>query len=346
MAPEKNSKRRRLRGDVLLLLLVGAAVALGLGYYGRGEPGGAEVSHLPYASVAAAATGAGEISRRQVEDMPQSGEPIRFLMLNAENYFVPGEQQRSRYTNKPKPEKSRDAVAEVIASVRPDLVGLVEIGGPLALEDLRRRLRERGVDYAYHRVLTRGGEDRALALLSRLPTVQDCSQANHRLFGQQRRMMLRGILDVVVQAEDGRLFRVMGAHLKSRVGSDPAAAASLREREAHTLALYIRDAVSDLPQLPLLVFGDWNDSPQDASVRLLEHGVSTRSALRRLSPRDSRGEEWTLYYPRGHSYSTFDHIFVNDALRRRMKRTDGSGVVDIPAARAASDHRALWCELR
>ncbi len=158
--------------------------------------------------------------------------------------------------------------------------------------------------------------------------------------------MLRGILDVTLRAPDGRLFRVLGAHLKSRVGEDAAAAESLRQREAQTLAYYIEQKTREYPNLPIVVFGDWNDNPQDASVRLLEQGVSEASSLYRLKPRDSRGEEWTLYYRRGNTFNTFDHIFLNKAMKKRLKQKPVSGVVDIPAARTASDHRAVWCELR
>lgn len=339
---------RRLRVDVLLLLLVVAGVLMGLRLYGTagGGEGGVEWLAAPYAEEEAFTVQPEALDTLRVDAMPKSGPPVRFLMFNVKNYFVAGEQQRSRYTSSPKPVEEREAVAEVIASVRPSVVGLVEIGGPLALEDLRRRLLQRGLDYPYHYVLTRGGEDRALAVLSMYPMVQNHSQRDYGLYGQQRRKLLRGILDVVVRAEDGRLFRVLGAHLKSRVSDDAAAAASLRQREAHTLALYIREVMAQQPNLPIVVYGDWNDNPSDAAVRILEQGVSNHSALRRIRATDSRGEEWTHYYRRGNSYNTFDQIFVNTPLRRRMKSADAEGVVDIPAARCASDHRAVWCELR
>ena len=68
---------------------------------------------------------------------------------------------------KPKPKKEREAVADVIASAKPAIVGLVEIGGPVALQDLRERLAARHCEFPYFRVLPRKGEDRALALLSK-----------------------------------------------------------------------------------------------------------------------------------------------------------------------------------
>ncbi len=334
------------RADTFLLLLSALVVLLGVRLYeSDGEPG-LLVPVAPYAETGKAYADSGKISRREVDAMPTSGEPVRFLMLNTENYFVAGETQRSRYVTKPKPIAQREAVADVIASVQPEIVGLVEVGGPLALADLQQRLAARKLHYEYSLVLLRGGEDRALALLSMLPIAQNASHANYGLYGQQKRRMLRGILDVTLRAPDGRLFRVLGAHLKSRVGEDAAAAESLRQREAQTLAYYIEQKTREYPNLPIVVFGDWNDNPQDASVRLLEQGVSEASSLYRLKPRDSRGEEWTLYYRRGNTFNTFDHIFLNKAMKKRLKQKPVSGVVDIPAARTASDHRAVWCELR
>ncbi len=276
--------------------------------------------------------------------IPKPGKPVRFLMHNVQNYFVEGEAYRSRYVLKPKSRESREAVADIIAGAKAEIVGLIEIGGPVALQDLRKRLAERGVEYPYFRVLPRQGEDRALAILSVHPIVQDNSQENVKLHQQKRRKMLRGILDVTVQLEDKRLFRIIGAHLKSRVSDNSGAANALRKQEAYTLAQHIQHVARTQKGMPLLVFGDWNDGPADAAPQILQQGLSADASLRRLSPEDSRGEEWTLYYKRGKEYCIYDQIFVNPALRERMR---GQGVIiDTPAASKASDHRALWCDLR
>ena len=234
--------------------------------------------------------------------IPKPGKPVRFLMHNVQNYFVEGEAYRSRYVLKPKSRESREAVADIIAGAKAEIVGLIEIGGPVALQDLRKRLAERGLEYPYFRVLPRQGEDRALALLSVHPIVQDNSQENVKLHQQKRRKMLRGILDVTVRLDDGRMFRIVGAHLKSRVSDNAGAATALRKQEAYTLAQHIQHIARTQKGMPLLVFGDWNDGPSDAAPQILQQGLSQDSALRRLSPEDSRGEEWTLYFKRGKEY--------------------------------------------
>lgn len=301
---------------------------------------------LPGASAHAAEVAHTAPLQKQVDiaAIPKAGKPVRFLMHNVQNYFVEGEVSRSRYVLSPKPQDAREAVVEVIAEAKPQVVGLVEIGGALALHDLRRRLAARGLEYPYFRVLPRRGEDRALAVLSVHPIVQDHSQETVKLHRQKRRKMLRGILDVTIRLDDGRLFRIVGAHLKSRVSDNAGAAAALRKQEAYTLAQHIQHIARTQKGMPLLVFGDWNDGPADAAPQVLQQGLSAEAALRRLAPRDSRGEEWTLYYKRGKEYCIYDQIFVNPVLRDRMRGQ--GGIIDIPAAAKASDHRALWCDMR
>ena len=282
----------------------------------------------------------------QLDPLPPAGPPLRFMMYNVHNYFVPGEKSRSRYVNRAKSLKARNAVADVIAEVAPEVVGLIEIGGEKALEDLCERLRERGLEYPYTYVLERRGEDRALALLSVHPIVSNDSVADVGLFGSQKRKMLRGILDVTIGLEDGRRFRIVGAHLKSRVGTDAAAADSLRRREARTLAMYLHEQQQRIPHVPVLVYGDWNDGPGDASLSVLGRGVGQRSGLTRLNPQDSQGNCWTLYFEDGREYFTFDQVFVNSVLKQRMGRRPKCGIADSSATATASDHRPVWCELR
>lgn len=326
----------RFGGDDTILRWLGAAPTVQQEAYEPvlgAEPLSAEVAHT--------ATLQNQVD---MDAIPGPGGPVRFLMHNVQNYFVEGEAYRSRYVLKPKPAEAREAVVEVIASAHPAIVGLVEIGGPVALKELRQRLAACGLEYPYFRVLARQGEDRALALLSRYPIVQDHSQENVQLYQQKRRKMLRGILDVTVQLDDGRLFRIIGVHLKSRVADNAGAATALRKQEAYTLAQHIQHIACTQKGMPLLVFGDWNDSPTDAAPQILLQGLSQDASLCRLAPKDSRGEEWTLHFKRGKVYNIFDQIFVNPTLRKRMRGQ--GGIVDIPAASRASDHRALWCDLR
>ncbi len=285
----------------------------------------------------------GEGSRKKIP----IGTPVRFLMFNTQNYFVADDTPRTRYKKRMKTVAERDAVADTIAAAEPEIVGLVEMGGRAALEDMARRLKKRGLVYTFSRVLERWGEDRALAILSRHPIVRDDSIANCLLEGRTGRHMLRGILDVTVMVEkDGRMFRIMGVHLKSRVTDDPRAAERQRNREARTLANHLHRVMSKDSKIPILVFGDWNADPTEAAPTVVAQGIQGSDSMRRVIPTDSRGESWTIAYRADNKYNAFDQIYVNRVLSSRMGRHFSMGIVDIESARRASDHRAIWCDLR
>lgn len=333
------------RTDFFLVLLCLVLCLLMVQRYGS-SPGWAEISREASPSEVMPPQSAGDERPPLPLDIPKEGRPVRFLMYNVESYFVPGEISRSRYVNKAKAPASRDAVARAIASARPEIVGLIEIGGPRALADLRERLEKLGLSYPHEVMVLRPGEDRALALLSQYPIARDDSRIQYGLYGQQKRHMLRGILDATVDVGDGRLFRFVGVHLKSRVADDPAAAESLRRREAQTIARYLHQSMSRQPGMPVLLFGDWNDGPDDESVRVLRQGMAKDSAMVRLKPRDSRGEYWTIFHRQAQQYYTFDQVYANRVLNKRIGRDVPCGIVDVAGVEEASDHRPLWVELK
>lgn len=360
---KKGGKTRKfLRVDYLLSLLVVAIITILGGIYNTFDSPFAAIGSADAAPPALPDFGPSDsanavcpehaetddVINRRLSKMPKAkaSEPVRFLMMNAENYFVKEDNQRSRYKISIKKEPAREAVADVIASAKPEIVGLIEIGGPKALADLQTRLNKRGLAYPYAKVLPRSGEDRALAILSMHPFVQDNSRADCKLLGTQRQLMLRGILDVTVKVQGERYFRIIGAHLKSRVADDPAAATARRTKEARTLAMYLQTIMRAQPHMPIVVYGDWNDGPGDTSLKVLTQGVSEDAALSRVKAEDSRGDTWTIYYEPAQTYHTFDQIFVNRVLKSRRGRSCDSGIVDGENAAKASDHRAVWCDLR
>src|SRR5262245_32906817 len=61
---------------------------------------------------------------------------------NVENWVL---MERKSQTNQPKPETERAAVIEVLASVKPDVLGVIEIGSKKELAELSDGLRKRGL---------------------------------------------------------------------------------------------------------------------------------------------------------------------------------------------------------
>lgn len=335
------------RTDLLLVALCMMVSALFIYRFGSFAPQVAVVEQAPISAMAAEPEPQEAVVRR---DNVSSREPVRFLMYNAQNYFVAEDAKRSRHERRIKTVAEREKVAEVIASEAPDVVGLIEMGGPAALDDLATRLAARGLNYYHRTVLTRWTEDRALAVLSRYPIIENHSIADCKLLGQTSRNMLRGILDVSVKVGAGkeeRRFRIMGVHLKSRIADDAAAATSLRAREARTLAARVQQILRSHPEELLLVYGDWNDGPSEPALSVMTRGTSRATTLHRLKPEDARGESWTIYYKPGNEYNTFDQVYVSDALYKRMNRNKAQkGIIsEKPSSARASDHRAVWCDM-
>ncbi len=296
---------------------------------------------LPRIEVQPTDGGVSEVT--EPKKIPGVGTPVRFLMMNVQNYFVKEDPQRSHYKRYYKSVESRNAVASVIAEAKPEIVGLVEMGGEAAVRDLIKRLEKQGLRYPHYQVLERMREDRALAILSQHPITEDHSIVNCKLTGQEELYMLRGILDVTIRTGDGRYFRIMGVHLKSKVTDDPHASDSFRAHEARTLSTHILRAIRSEPNMPILVYGDWNAGPKEPSLTIMSQGLTKEGAMNILVPADEHGDVWTIFFRTGSVYSTFDQMYVNDVLKKRMGRNANMGII---GSHTASDHRALWCELR
>lgn len=276
--------------------------------------------------------------------IPKDGVPIRFMMYNVRNYFMENEARRSNYEQEPKSEESIDALMQNIMQASPDVLGLCEMGGKLALADLQKRLKHAGLNLPYSVVLEHSREDRALALLSRYP-LDNFSRVNVALLNEHQ-TMLRGILDVQLKHPDGRLFRVLGVHLKSKLSDNGAAASdSLRRREAMALRAHLDELMKQYHGLPVLLYGDFNDSPDSPSLKAIYGDTKSPYVMKRLKIKDKQECSWTIYYPPSDVYQAFDHILTNRALKSRLGGTYKAGIVDPINYKDASDHRALWIDL-
>lgn len=335
----KTSKRRGT--SVLAALIVFCAV---LGY-------GLTEWQTPVDSIEAVASTPHAMKQGRIPEkitIPEKGDPVRMFTMNAGNYFVPQDQRRSSFPVKYKPIEDREAVAELIRQSGAEIVGLSEMGGEAAVSDLQMRLKRKGVHLTNKVLVMRDGEDRGLALLSKYPIVSNHSVKDMPVSEDPRRKktMLRGILDATVKIPDGRLFRLVGIHLKSRRLSHDGSPEDTRRWEAYALRSYLNQVMVSQDGMPLLLYGDFNDGPADCAVQVIQGSIKTEYRLNRLKPRDSRGETWTIYYADGDTYHSFDHIFVNNTLKKRLGRKPFMGILDAPPARQASDHRGIWMELR
>ena len=265
---------------------------------------------------------------------------------NLENYLRMDRHTKGEtVADAPKPEREIAAIVKIIGEIRPDVLGLMEIGGEDMLSDLQARLRTAGIDLP-HRVWVRGAdEERHLALLSRFPITQDRSQndVSFQLDGRVQRMP-RGILDATVQVAPSYRLRLLGVHLKSKRTTPNYDQARLREREADMLRKHVDGILQKEPSTNLLLFGDLNDTKNEYPIRQIMGPNRASTSLRDIWLRDSRGETWTHYWKSADIYSRIDYILVSPALAPEViwKKC---GINDSPSWRDASDHRAIYATI-
>lgn len=271
---------------------------------------------------------------------PSAGVPeIIVASYNVENYTLTGS-ERTRI----KTPAAREAVADVVAEVRPDILGLCEVGSVEALEDLRERLKKRGITYPYAEYVDGPDPERHVALLSRFPWArrQSLSRVPYQLNGSPE-LVRRGFLDVTVQVNPRYALRLVGVHLKSKLPV-PEGETLVRRMEARALRALVDGILLEDPQVNLLVYGDMNDTKEDASVRSILGLRGHPSSLTDLPAEDPGGDRWTHYRFFTDVYARIDYLMVNRALRPEL--VPGSARVSHSTQwRKASDHRLIHAAL-
>lgn len=264
--------------------------------------------------------------------------PLRFIFHNVENWLV---MERGRDGTAPKPEEEKRALVAMIARHRPDVFGVCEIGTPADLADLRNRLKKAGVDLPHLHHHQGIDSVRTLGLLSRHPIVPAARPADvaFRLSGK-RHEVLRGILDATVTTPDGRDFRFLGVHFKSKRETSRYDQAQFRIQEAHRLRGQIDAILTADPAARLVVFGDLNDTRRSQTVTTIAGTYGSARQLLPVPARDARGQMWTHHWRYQDVYSRIDYLFLSSALRPEAD-FDNARVLDDPEWRKASDHRPL-----
>lgn len=266
---------------------------------------------------------------------------LRIASMNCKNYL-----STNRYTADgkykrrwAKPIAEREAMWQLFAAIRPDLVALQEIGGQAHLDQLAGDLsRETGLEFPHRVCLEARDQSRRIGIISAVPF-----EAVFRY--PEEKLMSRGLLGVEIAAGTQRL-RVFTLHLKSKISrseTDPECAAE-RLAEARCAAERIAESGGALCALA----GDFNDtSESDAVNSLVREG-----ALNRLDLKDSRGETWTYRHFKTNEKDTFDHFLVSSDLAA-FKVEDSGKIADEALAKRmlsdgmsvyASDHRMIFAD--
>lgn len=298
---------------------------------------------LPFQAVAAFLL-AISITARAEDEAPA---PVRMMAWNLRNYLamerkVDGES----VPDAGKPEKEIAAVVATIAEAKPDILGVCELGDATYLDDLQKRLKSAGIDLPHTELVTcADGWNRNLGLLSRFPIVAKGSREDLTyMIGQTRLPMQRGILDVTVAPNPGYRLRLIGLHLKSKRDVPEADQNDMRRNEAHLAREHINAILKAEPGANLIVYGDFNDTPDQPAPRTVRGQFGAEGYLSDLRPKDAGGLKWTHYWAFADTYARLDYLLASDGVEPEIIR-DSARIPVREDWETASDHRPLIFEL-
>lgn len=275
------------------------------------------------------------------EGLADPPEKIVFAAWNVRNYMLrPVKTESGRITTPAKAPESVAAVVETLRQIRPDILGLCEMGTKRDLADLQSRLKKAGLSLPYKTWVDGPDRDRHLALLSRFPLkVRHDTRTVFRLGGLPQRVR-RGILDCTVQVRPDFPLRVLGVHLKSARVVPEYDQAAFRRAESLLLRTRVESILEQAPDAPLLVFGDFNDTKNSPVVKGVAGRAGTRKSLTILPLADRLGDQWTYRWDESDEYSRIDFVMANAPLRRLVRR-GGTRIHRDKDWYEASDHRPL-----
>lgn len=265
---------------------------------------------------------------------PPAPEELTFAFWNVENLFDadddpanPGDDQylpangwtAERYALK------RAHLAEVIAAVRPHVIGFAEVENHRVLEDLFAdpRLDPLGWSIAHVDSPDKRGIDVALAFRAPFRLAGADAVRLHPI-EKEGELPTRGVLEVRLEAEGAPLF-VLVNHWPSRGGDRDGAF----RRVAGTVVRSVADRIvaeeaAAGREADVLVVGDLNDEPFDPSVVDALGAVRSRNAVvNRRNVRHLFNASWellgqsdlgTIYYNPEWTWNVFDQVIVSRGL--------------------------------
>jgi len=276
-------------------------------------------------------------------------ETFRVATYNVENYLDQPTESRPH----PKSARARAKICESICALNPDVIALEEMGSTNALLELRRSLKDKGLDFPYWEHVRGWDTNIHVAILSRLPIVACHPHTNDSFLLDGRRFSVsRGFAEVDIPVATNFTVTLIAAHLKSRRPGPEADEAQLRLQEAKVLRGIVDEHFKADANAKLIVLGDFNDVKSSDSIKeIIGHGkfklTDTRPAERNGDntpnevPRfEPRNVTWTHYYGLEDTYSRIDYILLSPAMARDWV-TNETYALTIPNWGVGSDHRPI-----
>jgi endonuclease/exonuclease/phosphatase family metal-dependent hydrolase len=275
-------------------------------------------------------------------------ETFRVATYNVESYLdeaVAGRAVKSA--------EARAKVRESILALKPDVLALEEMGSLSALEELRGSLKTNKLDFPYWEMAN--GHDPAIhvCLLSRFPITARRLHTNDTfLLSGRRYWVSRGFAEADIQVNANYTFTIIAAHLKSKRAIGAGDEAEMRVEEAKILREHIDARLAADPNANLVVLGDFNDTKDAPSTRVIlglrSHKlVDTRPAERNgdnglsgSAAHQARNVTWTYHFEKEDTYSRVDYILLSRGMAREWISKE-TYVLTIPNWGLGSDHRPI-----
>jgi endonuclease/exonuclease/phosphatase family metal-dependent hydrolase len=271
---------------------------------------------------------------------------LRFINYNVENWLTMDRYvDRKNLKDSPKPEKEKQAVISLLVRHTPDVIGLCEIGEASDLAEIQQDLKDAGLDLPHLHYT--GGSDptRHLGILSRFPITSTAKPAvsDYQLDGKSFSIN-RGILDATIQA-NGKSYRFLGAHLKSKRETEQGDQEAMRTHEARLLRRHLDAILTRDPDARVIVYGDFNDTRSTPPIKALTGRYNDPTYLTAIPAKDSRGHAWTHHWALNDIYSRIDFVMVTRGMKPDVD-FQAAKIIDDEDWSAASDHRPVLAIFR
>lgn len=277
-------------------------------------------------------------------------ETFRVACYNVETYIDKPTETRRQV----KSEAAKAKIRESILAMKPDVISFEEMGSLSALLELRDSLKAEGLDFPYYEHISGWDTNIHVAVLSKFPFSARYPHTNDTFLLNGRRFSVsRGFAEVDVKVNDNYMFTLIAAHLKAKRKVPEADEAELRLEEAKLLREKIDTRLDANPNQNLIVLGDFNDTQDSASTKIvIGRGrfklVDTRPAERNgdnqpnpANPAWSpRNITWTHHYGVEDSYNRIDYLLLSPGMAREWV-TNETFIPTIPNWGIGSDHRPL-----
>lgn len=273
----------------------------------------------------------------------QGVEPIKVGFYNLKNYLAMDRRISGELTlDAPKPEREIKHLISGISAIKPDVLGVCEIGDAAYVADLQKRLKDEGLDFPHTEMIrAQSGFDRNLAIFSRFPIIANHSRDDYsyRIY-EDKFPFQRGVLDTTIQVNDSYQLRCVVLHLKSKREIPEADQAEMRLNEAQLARSHLDKIFRESPEVNLLVMGDLNDDRHQPPIKALQGYFGGRGYLSSLTLSDLYGFRWTHHWAYADSYSRFDYALLSRGINPEVDRKK-SYIHHWANWDDASDHRPI-----